>query len=325
MIDDRPFIKARRLLIAAALGTSVLSAAAQGNRPLTIVVPYSPGTGPDVLARAISPKLGEKLGRVVVVDNKAGASGNIGADFVAKSKPDGSTLMLTVNTFTITPALYKNIPYDPIADFAPIGKLAVGGMAIVVNAAVPAQTFDELVKMAKAKPSGLNYGSPGNGTPQHVGVEVIKARLGLDILHVPYKGAGGATADLLGGQTQMMLLPIHTALPFVRGGKLRMLAVASDKRSTLAPEVPSLSELGVKDVDASLYFWLAGPAGLPADQVALLNKSLVEVLAAPEIRTQLASQGLVVDTSSPGDIAETIKRDTARWKVFIAEQNITAD
>jgi tripartite-type tricarboxylate transporter receptor subunit TctC len=326
LIGRRPALKAATLLVVGALiGAANAPVAAQGQRPLTIIVPYTPGSGPDILARAISPGLGDKLGRPVVVDNKAGASGNIGADFVAKSKPDGSTLMLTVNTFTITPALYKSLPYDPIADFTPIGKLAIGSMAIVSTASLPVHSFDDLVKYAKANPDRLNYGSPGNGTPQHVGMEVLKSRLGIELLHVPYKGAGGATADLLGGQTQVMLLPVHTALPFVRSEKLRMLAMASSKRSSLAPDVPSLGELGVEGVDANLYFWLAGPAGLPADQVKQINRHLADVLASGEIKSQLAVQGLTVDLSDPATISASIQSDVARWKKFIAEQKITMD
>jgi tripartite-type tricarboxylate transporter receptor subunit TctC len=317
----------RRSSLAAMAGLllTARSAFGQSGRVVTFVVPYTPGTGPDAIARIVGPRLAARLGGTAVVENKPGASGNIGADAVAKAKPDGSVLLVTVNTFTITPALYKSLPYNPVTDFTPIAKLGVGNVALVVNAAVPAQNFEALIALAKAKPGGLSYGSPGNGTPQHLAMEVLKKRYGLDILHVPYKGAAGANTDLLGGQIQLAVLPVHTALPFVRAGKIRMLAVSGDTRSTFAPDVPSLGELGAGNVDLSLYFWLAGPAGLPADQVAQLNREVTTVLATQEVKDLLAGQGLVPDTASPAQLAEIIKRDIERWKQFVAEQKITAD
>jgi tripartite-type tricarboxylate transporter receptor subunit TctC len=315
----------RKIAIGTATLASGLTAWAQAPRVITMVVPFTPGTGPDAIARIVGPRLGARLGATVVVENKAGASGNIGTEFVAKAKPDGATLLATVNTYTITPALYKNLPYNPLTDFAPIGKVAVSNVALVVNAAVPAQNFEALIALAKAKPGALSYGSPGSGTPQHLAMEVLKKRYGLDILHVPYKGAAGANTDLLGGQIQMAVLPVHTALPFVKAGKLRMLAVSGDTRSAFAPDIPSLAELGAGNVDLSLYFWLAAPAGMPADQVAHLNRELVAVLATPEVKELFAAQGLVPESSSPAQISETIRRDIDRWKRFVAEQKITMD
>ena len=317
-----------RAIGAAALPPALLAgfdAGAQAPRVITFVVPFTPGTGPDAIARIVGPRLAARLGASAVVENKAGASGNIGTDYVAKAKPDGSTLLATVNTFTITPALYRNLPYNPLADFAPIGKVAVSNVALVVNAGLPVQNFQALVALARAKPGSLNYGSPGNGTPQHLAMEVLKKRYGLYIVHVPYKGAAGANTDLLGGQIQMSMLPVHTALPFVKSGKLRMLAVSGDTRSAFAPDIPSLGELGAGNVDLSLYFWLAAPAGMPADQVAHLNRELLAVLAMPEVKEQFTAQGLVPQSSSPAQISETIRRDIERWKRFVAEQKITVD
>lgn len=322
-----PFALWRRSSLAAlaALLLTAGTAFGQSGRVITFVVPYTPGTGPDALARIVGPRLMARMGGTAVVENKPGASGNIGADFVAKAKPDGSVLMVTVNTFTITPALYKSMPYNPVTDFTPIAKLGVGNVALVVNAAVPAQNFEALIALARSKPGSLSYGSPGNGTPQHLAMEVLKKRYGLDILHVPYKGAAGANTDLLGGQIQMAVLPVHTALPFVRAGKIRMLAVSGDTRSTFAPDIPSLGELGAGNVDLSLYFWIAGPAGMPAEQVANLNREVAAVLATPEVKELLAGQGMVPDTASPAQLGETIKRDIDRWKRFVVEQKITVD
>jgi tripartite-type tricarboxylate transporter receptor subunit TctC len=320
------FALSRRSSLAAMAGLLLTSGTAFAqNRVITFIVPYTPGTGPDNLARIVGPRLASRVGATAVVENKAGASGNIGADYVAHAKPDGSVLMVTVNTFTITPALYKSIPYNPITDFTPIAKLGVGNVALVVNAQVPARNFQEFIALAKSKPGKLSYGSPGNGTPQHLAMEVLKKRYGLDILHVPYKGAAGANTDLLGGQIQLAVLPVHTALPFVKAGKIRMLAVSGDKRSQFAPDIPSLAELGAGNVDLSLYFWLAGPAGLPADLVTQLNREVTEVLAIQEVKDQLASQGMIPATSTPAQLEEAIKQDIERWKQFVTEQKITAD
>ncbi|SNS88119.1 Tripartite-type tricarboxylate transporter, receptor component TctC [Noviherbaspirillum humi] len=296
------------------------------SQPVTLIVPYTPGTGIDIIARTVGPKLQERLGQPFIVDNRPGASGNIGAEAVAKAAPNGNTLMITVNTFTMTPALYKKIPYDPVADFTPISKLAFGSLALVVNPdALPVKSLDELASYAKARPGKINYGSPGNGTPQHLAVEILKERLGIDMVHVPYKGAAGANTDLLGGHIQLMVLPVHTALPFVRQGKLRILAVSGESRSVLAPDVPSMGELGIKNLDVDLYFWLAGPANLPKPVVARLNQEMAAIMAMPDVKESLMRQGLVPATSSPEEINDSIKKDVVRWKTFTRQHNITAD
>jgi len=310
------------------LGLAVLgfNAAAQTYplRPITLVVPYTPGTGIDIIARTVGPKISERWGQPVVVDNKPGASGNIGAAIVAKAQPDGHTMMVTVNTFTITPALYPSIPYDPVKDFTPVGRATNGNIALVTNAsALPVKTLDELVAAAKSRK--LNYSSPGNGTPQHLAVELLKQRLGIDVLHVPYKGAAGALTDLLGGQVQLAVLPVHTALPHAKAGKLNVIAVSGERRSVLAPDSPSFGELGLKNLDIDLYFWLAGPAELPRDIVEKWNRELASILALPDVRATFLKQGMVPAHSSPEEIAKQIAGDVARWKKFIAQTGIKAD
>lgn len=310
------------------LGLAVLgfNAAAQTypSRPITLVVPYTPGTGIDIIARTVGPKISERWGQPVVVDNKPGASGNIGAAIVAKAQPDGYTMMVTVNTFTITPALYPSIPYDPVKDFTPVGRATNGNIALVTNAsALPVKTLDELVAAAKSRK--LNYSSPGNGTPQHLAVELLKQRLGIDVLHVPYKGAAGALTDLLGGQVQLAVLPVHTALPHAKAGKLNVIAVSGERRSVLAPDSPSFGELGLKNLDIDLYFWLAGPAELPRDMVEKWNRELASILALPDVRATFLKQGMVPAHSSPEEIAKQIAGDVARWKKFIAQTGIKAD
>lgn len=296
------------------------------SRPVTLIVPYAPGTGIDIIARTIGPKLAERLGQGFVVDNKPGASGNLGADFVAKAQPNGHTLMITVNTFVITPALFKNLPYDPVNDFTVAGKLATGNVALVVNPNVlPVKTLDELVSYVKARPGKVNYGSPGNGTPQHLSLELLKQRLGLDMVHVPYKNAAAANTDLLGGQIALMVLPVHTALPFAKAGRLNVIAVSGESRSVLAPDSPSFAEVNLKNLDIDLYYWIAGPAGMPRDIVTKINREVGAVLALPDVRETLMKQGLIPSTSTPEDISAVIKTDIGRWKKFISDAKITAD
>ena len=316
----------------AALASALFAAAAMAmaqpypSHPITFVVPYTPGTGIDIVARTVGPRLTQRLGQSVVVENKPGASGNIGADFVAKSAANGYTVMVNVNTFAITPALYKNIPYDPVKDFATITKAAKGNIALVVNpTALPVKTLAELVAEAKARPGKLTYSSPGNGTPQHLAMEVLKQRLGMDIIHVPYKGAAGATTDLLGGQVQLSILPVHTALPHARTGKLNLLAVSGETRSVLAPDIPTFAELGQKNLDLDLYFWFAAPAGTPREVIAVLNKEIAAILALPDVRESMLKQGLIPESGTPEEIASQIRSDVGRWKKFIAETHISAD
>lgn len=295
-------------------------------RPITLVVPYTPGTGIDIIARTLGPRISQRWGQAVIVDNKPGASGNIGAGVVAKSAPDGYTLMVTVNTFAITPALYKTLPYDPVNDFATVGRVANGNIALVVNStALPVKTLGGLIAVAKAQPGKINYSSPGNGTPQHLAMELLKQRLGIDLLHVPYKGAAGALTDLLGGQIQVAVLPVHTALPYASAGKLNVIAVSGESRSVLAPNSPSFAELGLKNLDIDLYFWIAGPAGIPRDIILKWNQEVASILNLRDVRESLLKQGLVPAPGTPEEIAATIKSDVERWKKFIAETKISAD
>ncbi len=296
------------------------------SRPIRVVVPFTPGTGIDIIARTVGPRLNQRWGQPIIVDNRPGASGNLGADIVAKAQPDGHTLMVTVNTFTMTPALFKNLPYDPVNDFTPIGKAATGSLALVVNAtAWPVKSLKDLTATVRAQPGKFSYSSPGNGTPQHLAVEILKQRLAVDILHVPHKGAAGALTDLLGGQVQLAVLPVHTALPHAKAGRLNVIAVSGENRSVLAPDSPSFAEAGLKNLDIDLYFWFAGPVGIPKDIVGKLNEELAAALAAADVRDALLRQGLVPASGAPADIAAQIKQDVVRWKTFISAAKITAD
>jgi tripartite-type tricarboxylate transporter receptor subunit TctC len=292
-----------------------------------LVVPFTPATGIDILARAIAPKLAERWKQPVVVDNKPGASGNIGTDFVAKAAPDGYTLMVTVNTYTITPALFKNLPYDPVEDLAPVGKIALATYTFAVNPGVfPANDMKEAVALIRANPGKYFFASPGSGTPHHVGMELIKQRLGLEVTHVPYKGFAGAMTDLVGGQVQMMFTLIHSSIPYVRAGKLRALAVTGAERSPQYPEAPTFREQGIDfmdDVDA--WYAVMAPGKTPAVLVARLNADVNAVMALPDVREQLVRQGLIPVTSTPGELAALIKADLARWSKVVKDANVKVD
>ena len=284
------------LLHAAAWGQ-----AAFPSRTVTLVVPFSAGTGIDILARALQPKLAERWKQPVVVENKPGASGNIGTDFVAKAPPDGHTLMVTVNTYTITPALFKGLPYDPVNDLAPLSKIAVATYAFVVNPnTFPASSMAEAIAAIRANPGKYYFTSPGNGTPHHVGMELIKLRLGLQVTHVPYKGFAGAITDLIGGQVQMMFTLVHSSLPHVRSGRIKVLAVTGAQRSPQFPEAPTFREQGIDfmdDVDA--WYAVMAPGKTPPALVRRLNADVNAVMAEPDVRENLAKQGLIAATGTP--------------------------
>jgi len=296
-------------------------------RPVTLIVPFSPGTGIDILARVIAPKLSEKWRQPVVVENKAGASGNIGTDLVAKSDADGYTLMVTVNTFAITPSLIKNTPYDVTRDFSPISKIATATYCFAVNPKVfPANNMQEAVALIRNNPGKYFFGSPGNGTPHHIGMELIKLRLGLDVTHVPYKGFAGAMQDLVGGQVHMMFTLVHSAIPQARAGRIRILGVTGAKRSAQFPEAPTFREQGIDfmdDVDA--WYAVLGPAKLPDELVARLNADVNAVMALADVKESLLKQGLVPATSTPQELGALVKSDLQRWAKVIAEAHITAD
>jgi tripartite-type tricarboxylate transporter receptor subunit TctC len=297
------------------------------SHPVTLVVPFSPGTGIDILARVIGPQLAEKWGQPVVVENKPGASGNIGTDFVAKSAPDGYTLMVTVNTFTITPSLIKNTPYNVLQDFSPISKIATATYCFAVNPKVfPANNMQQAIELMRKNPGKYFFASPGNGTPHHVGMELIKLRLGLNLTHVPYKGFAGAMQDLIGGQVHMMFTLVHSAIPQVRAGRIKILGVTGAKRSPQFPEAPTFREQGIDfmdDVDA--WYAVIGPAKLSPELLAKLNADVNAVMALPEVKQNLLKQGLIPATSTSEELGALVKSDEARWAKVIAEAKITAD
>ena len=294
------------------------------SRPIHFVVPYTPGTGADILARVLGPKLGERTKAAVVVDNRPGATGNIGADAVAKSPADGYTLLLTATSFTTNPAL-KPAPFDPVKDFEPVVLLATGALGVYVNPQVPAKSMREFVELVKKQPGKMNYSSPGNGGPQHLAMELLKLDTHINIIHVPYKGAGGAIADLVGGHVQAMVSALQTVAPHVHAGRLRMLGVMSAKRAEAFPEVPTLKEQGLPDLEVETWYALFAPASTPAEVVARLNGEMNDFLKEHDVRGVLEKQGLQPEGGTPPELGERVKRELARWTRVVKAAGIKAD
>jgi tripartite-type tricarboxylate transporter receptor subunit TctC len=294
------------------------------SRPVHIVVPYTPGTGADILARVLGPKLADRWKAAVVTDNKPGATGNIGADFAAKAAPDGYTLLLTATSFTTNPAL-KPAPFDPVADFAPIALVATGALGVYINPQVAAKNMREFVALVKSQPGKLYYSSPGNGGPQHLAMELLKLETGMDIIHVPYKGAAGAITDLVGGQVQAMISALQTVAPHVKNGRLRMLAVMSSHRAEAFPEVPTLKEAGLPDLEVETWYAMFAPAGTPASTVGRANRDVNELLKEADVREVLAKQGLEPAGGTPDALGARVKRELANWTRVVKAAGIKAD
>jgi tripartite-type tricarboxylate transporter receptor subunit TctC len=296
------------------------------SRPIKLIVPFTPGTGMDILARTLGPGLTERWKVPVVVENRPGASGNIGTEAVAKSPADGYTALVTASTLVMNRSLFTSIPYDPVKDFAPVALLAVASLALVTHPSVGANSVQELVALARADPGKLNYGSPGNGTPHHLAMELFKQQTGTRLTHIPYKGTGPATQDLLGGQIQAMFLPVHVALPLVQAGRLRMLAAGGAERSAVAPQVPSLAEAsGIRNIDTDIWYAIYLPSGAPQEAVTKLNAELNALLKVPGTAEALARQGLQVAGGPPERLARLTRDDLERWAQVVREAGIKPD
>ncbi len=292
-------------------------------KPLRLVVPFPAGGNTDLYARPIAQKLGELLGQQVLVDNRPGAGGSIGGELVAKALPDGYTLIAgTTSTFGIGPNLYRKLPYDPLRDFAPVILGALAQNMLIVHPSVPARSVRELVAIARAHPGKLNFASAGNGTSSHVAGELFKSLAKVDMTHVPYKGTGVAMVDLLSGQVDMIFDSLGTALPQVKAGRLRALAVTGARRFELMPELPTVSESGVPGYEVSAWFAVFAPAGTPSDVIARLNADLNRVLQMPEIRAAWALQGAEVGGGPPERLAAHVRNELAKWGKVVREANI---
>ena len=293
--------------------------------PIKIIVPFTPGTGMDTIARTIQPRLAERTGQTVLVQNMPGASGNIGADFVAKSAPDGSTLLMGANTMLIASQLYKNTPFNPVKDFAPVSMSAYGTLMLVAHPKTDIKSVKDLVRVALAKPGFLTFGSPGVGTPHHMAMELLKLETKTFMLHVPYRGTAGYTQDLLAGELMVGFLPVHVAQGFVKSGKLNALAVGSTKRHPVAADVPTFLELGYKDIDVDLWYAFFVPTKTPTSTVSKLHADLNVIIAQPAVKDILGKAGLDASASTPEELASIVAKDYPRWGRVIQLKGITGE
>lgn len=318
----------RRLLLACALAAGPWARAhspAPSTTPIRLIVPFTPGTGIDLIARQVGPRLAERLGRPVVVDNRAGASGNLGTEAVVRAVNDGSTLLVTVNTLVMNRALYPRLGFDPVKDLDPVSLTSWGQLLLVAGKASGLASAQDLLARARARPGALNYASPGNGTPHHLAMELLKNQSRVFITHIPYRGTAPAVTDLLGGQVDLMFLPIHVALQHVRSGALRALGISSARPHPLLPEVPPLRSLGLGELDVDMWYGVLAPAGTPPPVVSRLNDALKAILALPEVKTAFETQGMTPAHSSPAEFREVIDKDARRWAQVIQDQGIKPD
>ena len=330
LLSNRRLVFKCCVVVAAAAGSAgAFAQAAQPatlpQAPIRLIVPFTPGTGIDLIARTVGPKLSERLGRPVVVDNRAGASGNIGTEAVVRAAPNGSTLLVTVNTLVMNASLYPQLAFDPVKDLTPVTLTSWGQLLLVASPKAGFKTAPELVAAARKAPGRINYGSPGVGTPHHLAMELLKTTAGVFVTHIPYRGTGPALTDLLGGQIETMFLPIHVALPHVKSGRLLALGIGSDKRHPLLPEVPTLLEAKAGNVNVDMWYGIFAPPGTSPELVALFNREIKDILLSDEVKKAFQTQGMDPSSSSAADFQRLVETDASRWARLIKSQNITAN
>jgi tripartite-type tricarboxylate transporter receptor subunit TctC len=314
------------LAVAAACGPAAALAADYPTKSIKVVVPYAPGGGADSVARIIARKVSESIGQAIVIENKGGAGAILGTDQVAKAEPDGYTLLLGQSgPFSINPAVYKSLPYDPVKDFAPVTMTTAYPYILVVNAELPAKTLQELVALANSKPDAMNYGSTGVGAANHLVAELFNSKTGTKMTHVPYRGTALAVGDLVAGQLTMVFADPISALPQIKAGKLRALAVTSLERSPVAPEVPTVAESGYPGFEALAWHGILAPAKAPPAVIRKLNEEIVKALKDPATRELLVNQAIQPVGSTPEEFAAFIQKDIAIWKAVAAAAKITVE
>jgi tripartite-type tricarboxylate transporter receptor subunit TctC len=290
------------------------------NKPIRLIVAYPPGGGADIVARILGQRLGENLGQQVVVDNRGGAAGIIGTETAARALPDGYTLLLGTNaTQCIFPSLYPTLPYDPVADFAPVTSVVSVANVLVVHPSVAAKSVKELIALARAKPGQLNYGSAGAGSTTHIAMELFKIMSGVRMEHIPYKGLGPAVADLVGGQLQVMISNMPPVIPHAKSGRLRALAVTGAQRSAATPELPTIAEAALPGYEADVWYGVLAPAGVPKPVVTKLQTEIVRILRAPDMKERLSAMGAEPIGNSPEAFARVIKADIVKWARVVKE------
>jgi len=297
------------------------------DRPITLVIPFPPGGPTDAMARTLAAEMKDRLGQPMVVENRAGAGGNIGAEYVARAAPDGQTLLFgTSGPLAINASLYRKINYDPSKSFAPVIQVGHLPNILVINPSVPANNVKELIAYAKANPGKLSYASSGNGASSHLAGVLFNASAGVDLQHIPYKGTGPALNDLLGGQVSMSFTDVLTALPYVKAGKLRALGVTTTERSQALPDVPTVAEQGVPGYDVSVFFGIVAPAGTPPERIARLNAAFVETLGTSKVRQLFASQGLEpAPSSKPEQLRRFIEEQKSKWAGVVKQSGAQLD
>lgn len=313
------------LLAGAALGLTPLTVCAQGgfpNKPVRIIVPVAAGGGADFTARLVARKLTEAWGQPVVVDNRPGAAGNLGVEIAAKAAADGYTLVLPITSFSVNPSLYAKLPFDTVRDLAPIALAGYFPLLLVVNPGVPARSVQELVALAKAKPGQLNYANSGSGTTAHLAAELLKRMAGVDIVNIAYRGGGPAVIDLVAGNVQIYFSTIPAALPQVKAGRLRALAVTSAKRVAVVPNLPTVAESGLPGFEVVGWVGFFVPAGTPRPIVARLNGDIVRIIGMPDTQERLAGHGMIPGGGTPEDLGAFLKAEIAKWGRLIKEAGI---
>jgi tripartite-type tricarboxylate transporter receptor subunit TctC len=303
-----------RMLCAVALALGCACAQAYPDRPIKLVVPFAPGGSADLVGRLLAQQLSESWGQPVVVENKGGASGMLGNEYVAKSPPDGYTLTVgTLGPFAVNQTLYEHVPYDNLRDFAPVTLTGISSHILVAHPSVPVQNVSELIALAKRKPGQLTFASSGTGNATHLTFELFKARAGIDIVHVPYKGGGPAMADLVGGQVRFSFASMASAVPFVRSGRLRAIAVSGGERSALFPDVPTLAESGLPGFASEDWQGILAPARTPPEVIDRLNGEIARILALPEVKAKLTAAGFDPKPSTPQWFGQFIQAETLKW------------
>ena len=300
-------------------------AAAQGwpNKPVRLLIPSTPGGSVDTIGRTIAPRISERWGQQLVVENRPGAGGTIAGDLVAKSAPDGYTLLLgTIAALATNISLQKKLPYDPLKDFAPVTLVATQNLMLVVHPSVPARTVKELVRFAKAQPGKLSFASAGNGSGSHLSGELFKQTTGIDILHVPYKGVQPAMVDVISGQVAMNFPSILSALPHVRSGRVRALAVTGAKRTRAAPDLPTMQEAGIKDYESMTWYAVVAPSGTPQDVVTRLSSEIAGIVKQPEVADRLSSEGADPVGSTPQEFGRYLRSEIEKWRKVIRAAGI---
>ena len=311
------------LLAASALSLPLQAATAFPTKPIRIIVAYTPAGTTDILARALGQKMSETWGQPVIIDNRAGAAGNIGTEVAARATPDGHTLLMgTAGTHGINVSLYRKLSWHPVKDFAPVSLTAMVPNIMVVNNALPVKNVREFVAHVKANPGKLSYGSPGNGSTAHLSMELFKSMTGLNIVHIPYKGSAGVLTDVMGGQIAVTIDNMPPYIPQVKAGKIRALAVSTGKRSSAMPDLPTIAEAGVPGYEAGAWFGLLAPAGTPKAIVAQLSAESARILKLPDISKRISELGAEPVGSTPEQFAELIKTEIAKWAKVIKDANV---